>query len=69
FLLRSDAYCHFLKYLLFFRYSLCEFLNELSPKKNWKLLNPAAKPLRIRRGFLAAEGGEMRSDYFKNTAP
>ncbi|PIU43572.1 MAG: hypothetical protein COS97_00310, partial [Candidatus Nealsonbacteria bacterium CG07_land_8_20_14_0_80_40_10] len=41
--------------------SLGKFI-ELPPKKNWKLLNLAAKPLRIRGGLLAACGGEMRSD-------
>jgi len=37
---------------------------KLPPKKNWKLLNLAAKPLRIRGGFLALRlaQGEMRSD-------
>jgi len=28
----------------------------------------AAKPLIFARGFLAAAGGEMRSNYFKNGA-
>jgi len=35
----------------------------MPPKKNWKLLNLVAKPLGFRGGFLAAAGGEMRSNY------
>jgi hypothetical protein len=42
--------------------ALCALEICLPPKKNWKLLNLAAKPLRIRGGFLAAAGGEMCSD-------
>ncbi|OGY98143.1 MAG: hypothetical protein A3A43_00475 [Candidatus Liptonbacteria bacterium RIFCSPLOWO2_01_FULL_56_20] len=53
-------------FFLIFSYNAFVFalriLNWLPPKKNWKLLNLAAKPLRIRGGFLAACGGEMRSD-------
>ena len=41
-------------------YSISSIL--LPPKKNWKLLNLAAKPLRICGDFLAAAGGKMCSD-------
>jgi len=56
----------------------------LPPKKNWKLLSVRLPDtIRLRRSygasrhlsgfsrgdFLAAAGDEMRSNYFKNTAP
>jgi hypothetical protein len=43
----------------------------LPPKKNLKLSAVRLRRLsEFSRGdFLAAAGGEMRSDYFKNTAP
>jgi len=59
-------------YLIIFHiihlYSLCEFLDLMPPKKNLKLSAVRLRRLSVRqladsRGdFLAAAGGEMRSD-------